>query len=356
MTKGQDFRPDWISPPGDTIRSLLVERGISRVEFSQQLEISTEDLRNLLDGRMTVSIGIARKLSATLGASIEFWMSRDCQYRRDAARLHDIDEKWLATLPISDMIRFGWLNPAPRASDEMVACLEFFDVPSVAAWERMFGETRAQTAFRTSQAFKSNPAAVAAWLRQGEIESSLIECAPWDPKKIQEIIPAIRRLTRKKDPKHFLPALIEYCAAAGIAVVIVRAPFGCRASGAVRFIDPDKALVQLSFRYLSDDQFWFTFFHELGHLLLHEPNEVILEEIDASVTKEEAEANEFATNVLVPREHRTSMLRLRTAREIIRFALRIGVSPGIIVGQLQHLGSLKYSQLNGLKRRFSWTK
>ena len=356
MTNIQAFQPDWTSPPGDTIHSILLERGMSKAELSKNIGLSTRDLQNLLDGRMTISIGIARKLAKMLGASIESWVSRDYQYRRDAARLHDVDEEWLAMLPINDMIRFGWLSPAPRPAEEMAACLEFFGVPSVSAWNHSFREMQAQTAFRTSQSFGANPAAVAAWLRQGEKESFRIRCAPWDRKKVQEIIPSIRQLTRKKDPKKFLPELTRHCASFGIAVVIVRAPRGCRASGAVRFIEHDKALLQLSFRYLSDDQFWFTFLHELGHLFLQEPKEVILEEVDGSVTKEEEEANRFAANVLVPKENRASMMKLRTSREVIKFARRIGVSPGIIVGQLQYLGRLRHNQLNKLKRRYSWTE
>ena len=215
---------------------------------------------------------------------------------------------------------------------------------------------QAQTAFRTSPSFDANPAAVIAWLRQGEIESFRIRCGPWDCQKVQETIPSLRQLTRRKDPETFLPELTRYCASSGIAVVIVRAPRGCRVSGAVRFVEHDKALLQLSFRYLSDDQFWFTFFHELGHLLLHEPKEVILEEVDGSVTKEEEEANSFSANVLVPEQSRASMMKLRTSREVIKFARRIGISPGIIVGQLQHLGKLRYNQLNKLKRRYSWTE
>ena len=40
-------------------------------------------------------------------------------------------------------------------------------------------------------------------------------------------------------------------------------------SGATRWLTPEKALIQLSLRHKSDDQLWFTFFHETGHVLLH---------------------------------------------------------------------------------------
>jgi Zn-dependent peptidase ImmA (M78 family) len=140
-------------------------------------------------------------------------------------------------------------------------------------------------------------------------------------------------------------------------VVVVRAPGGCRASGATRFLTKDKALLLLSFRYLTDDHFWFTFFHEAGHLLLHGERGFFLEGVDMPSTIEEDEANEFAANTLVPSEFQPTLLSLRAdAHKVIRFAMKIGVSPGIIVGQLQHLGKIRQNQLNSLKRRFEWSE
>jgi Zn-dependent peptidase ImmA (M78 family) len=138
-------------------------------------------------------------------------------------------------------------------------------------------------------------------------------------------------------------------------VVILRAPTGCRASGATRFLSAEKALLLLSFRYLSDDHFWFTFFHEAAHLLLHDRQAVFLEGQDGSRAKEEDQANNFAAEMLVPKEFRDQMFNLPVnGFDVIRFAKLVGVSPGIVVGQLQFYGHFTHRQLNNLKRRFGW--
>jgi HTH-type transcriptional regulator/antitoxin HigA len=355
MPSTHEFCPDWASAPGNTIADILDERDISVVEFAQRMGITAAQAVDLLEGRAAITIAVARRLEQVLGASVEFWMSRDFQYRQDIARLHAADEQWLAELPIGDMIRSGWLKAVPHPSDEMGACLHFFGVPSVPAWQEAYADLRQMVAFRTSPSFDSRPASVAAWLRQGEIESDAIDCSPWDPRRFEESLASIRSLTREKNPIRFIPRLQFLCAAAGVAAVVVRAPNGCRASGATRFLSPDKALLLLSFRYLSDDQFWFTFFHEAGHLLLHGKKGFFLEGIDAPSTPEEQEANEFAGRTLVPPDLRPVLLGLGLeARGVIRFARRLGVSPGIVVGQLQHYGRIKPSQLNSLKRRFRW--
>ncbi|HEV8072313.1 MAG TPA: ImmA/IrrE family metallo-endopeptidase [Planctomycetaceae bacterium] len=165
----------------------------------------------------------------------------------------------------------------------------------------------------------------------------------------------IRPLTRKRDPDAFLPVLQKSCAECGVAVAVVRAPQGCRASGATRFTGRAKALLQLSFRYLTDDHFWFTFFHEAAHLLLHSHAALFLEGVAPSSTKEEEEANEFAAGILIPKRYTNELLALRADHhQILRFAKKAGVSPGIVVGQLQHRKLIKQDHLNGLKRHFQW--
>jgi len=355
MSTRQEFRPDWASAPGDTICDILEERSISLSEFGRLIGRTPERTKELLQGRAAITIALARQLERALGGSVEFWMSRDFQFRSDVAKLRKAEINWISELPVGDMIRFGWLKPAPHPSEEVAACLGFFGVPSVRAWYKAYAELQKAIAFRTSPSLDSRPAAVAAWFRQGEIEATAIKCGPWDARRFQESLSEIRPLTRKKNPNQFVPALQNCCAQSGVAVAIVRAPSGCRASGATRFLSEEKALLLLSFRFLTDDHFWFTFFHEAGHLLLHGKRAIFLEVSDQRSDVKEREANDFAARILVPREFQGTLLKLGpNGREVIRFARRVGVSPGIIVGQLQHFGRVRHNQLNGLKRRFTW--
>jgi len=360
MLESDNFKPDWISAPGDTMADILEERNLSLAEFAKRMGHTPEDANELLRGRAMITIETARRLEIALGASAAFWMIRESQYREDVARLQpkergSAEAGWLSELPLKDMIKFEWLKPAPRSAEEVATCLRFFGVPDIEAWRETYRSVLENVAFRTSSSFDAQPGAVAAWLRQGEIESASIECNRWDAKRFQEVLSDVRPLTRKKNPTLFIPELVKRCAECGVAVVIVRAPSGCRASGATRFLSPSKALLVLSFRYLSDDHFWFTFFHEAGHLLLHGKKALFLEGANIASTKEEKEANEFAARVLIPPEFQAALLHLRVnSLEVIKFARRVGVSPGIVVGQLQHLGQFEPNQLNSLKRRFRW--
>jgi HTH-type transcriptional regulator/antitoxin HigA len=356
MTDPEMFRPKWASPPGDTIADILGEKKLSLATFSKRIGCSIEDAQDLLAGRLVMSVSLARKLHTELGATVEFWMSRDFHYRESVARLSSAESKgWLADLPVGDMVRFGWMRPV-TAAQEAVACLRFFDVPDIASWRAKYAVLQQRVAFRSSPSFESRPGAVAAWLRQGEIEAESIRCSTWNPTLFQSQLAEVRCLTRQKDPTKFVPNIRGLCAAAGVAVVIIRAPNGCRASGATHFLSDQQALLQLSFRHLVDDQFWFSFFHEAGHLLLHGHEGFFLEGMGMPGTRQEEEANAFAERILIPPQWRDEMLSLPTSsHEVIKFARKIGIAPGIVVGQLQFLHLVKPSYLNGLKRRFTWT-
>lgn len=354
MSEATHFLPDWASPPGATISDILDERGQSVAEFARAMGDSVDHVQQLLVGSVQITNEVADHLSRVLGTSSRFWLSRESQFRDGLVRLAK-NEEWIKGLPVSDLIRFKWMRSASSASEKVAACLEFFGVPTVADWYARYDGVARLAAFRTSETFDSTEGAVLAWLRKGELEGAVVSCDQWNPERFRAVLPTIRTLTRQKDPAVFVPELQKLCAQCGIAIVIARAPSGCRASGATRFLSANKALLMLSFRYLSDDHFWFTFFHEAGHLLLHDTKELFLEGGDLCSGKEEQEANDFASGQLVPPEHLAAMRALPIdGRAVMRFAKQIGTSPGIVVGQLQHLGVFTRRQLNNLKARYVW--
>lgn len=360
LNDGTTQKPDWVSPPGHTIISILEERELSVEQFAQHMGHSAAMAHKLLDGSHPIDAELARRLSSVIGASVNFWMAREYDYRASLGEPANVRVRSLGDLigrlPISDMKKFGWIENVRSRDDQIAECLDFFGVSSLAQWQGRYDNAFRNAAYRRSSTFAPCEIATTAWLRQGEIDTQNDKVSSWSPKVLESLIPHFLKLTWYKSPALFLPKLKEAFARSGVKFAIIRAPKGCSASGAVRVLEDGTPHIQASFRYLSDDQFWFSLFHEIAHLLLHYDQMPILE--NAALTEErcEQEANEFAAQCIVPTSHREEFLSLGSSRfPIIQFSKKIGVAPGLIVGQLQHEGIIGFNQMQHLKRRYSWT-
>lgn len=358
MSAAGNFSPDWVSPPGATISDALASRDLTMDRLSRELGLTPSATDRLLTGDMEIDVRIAEGLANTLGASRQFWLTREFLYReRIEARTGSQASADFATfkseLPLKDMRSFGWLRDFTGMSEDQALQAFFEDTPG--AWRQSGPGLADQVRFRTSFAHKSNPIAVAAWLRQGVRSARRLPCAPWSAEKLRSALPAMRALVRIKKPSEFFPKLVAIGQSCGVAIVFVRTPAGCRASGATHFETADKAIIQLSFRYRADDHFWFTVFHEIGHLLLHPASPLFVEGDDYEITEEESEANDFASSLLVPAEFEDDLRAVRRDyRAFARLAKRIGVSPGVLVGQMQNRNILPHEAMNFLKERYDW--
>ena len=150
-----------------------------------------------------------------------------------------------------------------------------------------------------------------------------------------------------------------------MAVVLVPELPGTRVSGCARWLSDTHAMVGLTVRYKWSDQLWFTFFHEVAHLLLHRLRRMFVidnaadhmgdDVVDPGMTRYEEEANRFAADTLVPPAALAAFLHLHgetvTNDEIHDFAESIGVGPGIVIGRLQHDRVLQHWQGNKLRQK-----
>jgi len=353
------FEPDWVSPPGDTILDLLEEKGWTQSELATRTGFTRKHVNELASGKATLSPETALKLESTLGGSAQFWLTREAQYREALARSDAEaglarESPWLAELPVAEMVRLGWIRKTTSVCARVAECLRFFGVASVAAWREQYA--RPIAAFRVSTAVARRTGAIAAWLRQGERQAEAIVCQPFDEGGFRSALETLRGMTRQIDPGVFTRELTSVCAARGVAVVFVPAPKGCPASGATRWLSPDKALLQLSLRHKTNDHLWFTLFHEAGHLVLHGKRLMFIEGTESISAEHEAEADRFARDLLIPPSEVKSLREVgRTHARVRAYADRLGVAPGIVVGRMQKEGILHWSQLNALKTRYAWS-
>jgi HTH-type transcriptional regulator / antitoxin HigA len=359
-TSHGEYRPASVSPPGHTIADLLEERDLRQAELATRMGVSAKFISELVTGKASMTPTTALALERSLDVPAEFWLAREASYQAAQARINAYSDlqahtSWLSELPLKDMIKYEWVPNKPDKAAMVEACLHYFGVASVPAWRQQYVvQTNASAAYRASEKFERDPGAVAAWLRRGEIEAAQVECKPFDREAFMAALTEARKLTLVTDPAKFLPRLMEILADCGVALVIVRAPTGCPVNGAVRWVSPQKVVIQLTVRGLSGDVFWFSFFHECGHIALHGKKILFLEGKGMSGA-EEVEADRFASERLIPMNTwQTFTPESITDQAINEFAQFVGIHPGIVVGRLQTEKRLPWNRGNSLKARYTW--
>jgi len=353
MSISMDFNPDWVSPPGHTLTDIMCEKGLNITELAIHTGISEFEISTVVDGSGRISPNIAESLSLFLGTSKDFWLNRDSFYLASLERQESVE--WFEAIPYQSMVKNGWVPKFKKIEQKIRACLDFFAVDSVQQWFEEYEDLLHSAAFRTSKSFDSVTESTVTWLQKGRLDSDH-NPSKWSRDELKGRLNRIKKLSILKDPEIFIPILRKELLAAGVSFVLLKCPQGCSASGATYFDKHSKPILLMSARYLSDDHFWFTLFHEIGHLLLHSESGQIFIEGNCEESVEENEADEFARNLIIPQEHFDEFMALTAKewRKFPRFAKKIGISTGLLVGQMQFFNLIPPSYFNKFKARYRW--
>jgi HTH-type transcriptional regulator/antitoxin HigA len=360
------FAPDWVSPPGESVLDIAEERGWTQAELAHRLGYTEKHVSQLINGKVPLSVDAALRLERVLGSTADFWLAREANYQKHKARLEAAERHaswapWLDELPLKDLMVFG-VVPKLRADANnkpglVEACLRFFGVASPEEWRSHYGGM--QVAFRRSREEQSDVGAISAWLRLGEQQAEKLDGPKYDKARFEKALVVIRGFTREV-PDVFDPKLRKLLHEAGVLLVLVPAIPRAHVSGAARWLGATRPVIQLSLYGKTNDKFWFSFFHEAAHILLHanskeDKKSIFLDDPNAADIDDprEHEANTWAGNWLIPAQNASTLPLLRTKTAVEAFANQLGIHPGIVVGRLQHGGHIEPSWMNDLKQSFS---
>lgn len=353
-----EYKPDAVSPPGATLAETIKTLGMSQAQLARRMGRPIKTINEIIKAKAAITPETAIQLERVLDIPAGFWLNRELHYRDYLARVREraklkTSVQWLKKMPLKRMLKLRWVTKKEDEADQLDVLLRFFGVASPTAWEKCW--LSYASVFRKSAVFKTDEAALAAWLRQGDLQALAMDKADFSRASFESTLEDVRRLTAKS-PKTAIREAEKLCARAGVAVVFTPELPGTHVSGATRWLAPEKPLIQLSLRYKTDDQLWFTFFHEAAHILLHGKETRI--EWDGIDEIREHEANQFATQFLIPTEHYEKLIMSRPigAKTILQFARDLGIAPGIVVGRLQHDHVIPFRHLNKLKRRLDWSE
>lgn len=349
--------PEIIITPGETIKEKLLDLGMTQVEFAKRMKMTEKHISMLLNGKAPITHETAVKLENVLGIPAYFWINLEANYRAKLERLKQLenikkDISILKYIPYNEMSNFGWVPKVKKPEEKINVLQKFFGISELSCIKELL-----PALFRKSQKYEASAYALAAWLRKAELEAYKISTLPFDKRKLTSLIPEIRSFSNQ-DPKIFLPKLKELLASCGIAFVLLPHLSKTHVQGAVKWLKHDKVLLALTIRYKYADIFWFSFFHEIGHILNGSKKEIYITGEDLTDKNTEKEADTFASNILIPEKEFQKFISNKNnylnAVNIKNFAHKIGIHPGIVVGRLQHEKLIDYKMHNNLRVKYEW--
>ncbi|MCK5602068.1 HigA family addiction module antidote protein [Candidatus Pacearchaeota archaeon] len=350
MATKNEYYPETITHPGVTLDKKLNEIGMSKKEFALRTEKPEQTIIKVINGTSSITPDMAIQFENALGMPARFWLKRQYQYDEIIARKKrfftiEKSKDWARCFPYAKMAHFGWVPPTRNINEKVDALFQFFGLSGKTAWENYYFGHKLKVNFRISLKHTSQSYAISAWLRRGENIASNMDSHPYNAKKLKKSLGLIKKIMAKQ-PDDFFIQLQELCLQAGVKVVFTPCLPKAPIHGSTRWLN-DTPLLQLSDRYKQNDIFWFTFFHEIGHILLHGKKYVSIENIDLDEIEhdKEEEADSFAINWTFSEEQEREMLDNApfNERDIIDFAKKYNTHPGIIIGRFQHKKMLPYS-------------
>lgn len=353
--------------PGKAVVEYLDFHGWSQRDLARRSGLTPKTISEICNGKAPITPPTALAFEKVFQRPAHLWLNLQRHFDEAEARRHELAKssqwsEWVRNFPLKEMKRLRFSLPAGRSDAEIL--LNFFGVSSPESWNSVWKAFA--VVYRQTREFKTKEESIAAWVRETELVARELDVAEFDEQRLRSSLDGLRHLTRTR-AEEIIDPVQKICASAGVAVVWVPELRNTGISGCARWLSDKKALVGLTLRYKTDDQLWFTLFHEIGHILLHRnKRSFVLDNaaedlsdrvVDPEMQQYEAEASRFSADMLIPPRALSDFIRrgVFTNDSIHDFAEVIGVGPGIVVGRLQHEGLLARHQGNALKQKLDWT-
>ncbi len=334
-----------VFPPGEFIRDELEARDWTQADLAAIMNRPVQAINEIVSGKKAITPETAVGLSQAFGTTPELWLNLEVGYRLSLVDSGDDTVARKAKIynfaPVSDMIKRGWLDENLSIDDLEKKLTSFFQVQSLDEAPSFSFAARKTTSYQ-----KQTPGEWA-WIFRAVHLASSLKVRPFSRAHFPEMLSQLKNLASNPEDIRHAPRVL---ASAGIRFVIVEHLPGSRMDGAAFWFSDKEPVIAISLRFDRIDWFWFTLGHELGHID-QGPDAFVDTDLttDTGGERSDAErlADDFASALTIPPDELSDFITrtkpLFSKKRIAGFAARIGVHPGIVIGQLQYLKHIPYS-------------
>lgn len=348
---------EFISHPGETLLELLEQYSVSQKELSIKTQTSEKHINEIIKGKKDISVAFAKKLENVFKPSASFWINRQNIYDekietiRIIENISENEKRITKQFPIKELVSLGYL-PEDRNTIETVLSLRKYsgttnllntiDVLEYMLPNLVFKKDRTKS--------ENNPYKLYAWLRLCQIETeSIYNPNAYNSSLLRDSLQSIKELSLLNnfdEVQNRLNGLLYNC---GINFKIVHNFSGLNVQGFIKPINQNIALCT-TIKWHSEDVFWFTLFHEFGHLLHKRNNRTFIDLLD----DEETEANNFARDFLIKPDTYRALVKNVSKYSILKCAQENRVCPAIVVGRLVNDKVIAPNKYQNFVRKIEW--
>lgn len=348
--------------PGETIADILEERGISQAALATSTGVSRAFVSNVIAGKKDISANFAMALEYALGVPKSFWLNLQANYDAEllevSAAESVTDDEYAVLTSLSEIVAYfkklGEIadNLSPEAT--ILALRHALRISNLANLKGVIP----QGAFRMSGRQKTDPLVLGAWLRICQIASEGVAVTQsFDPKRVPQLISDLKALMLSWSGETLQENLRDVFAKYGIAFCIVKYFKGAPVHGYVTKRDNGSFQMIVTIRNAREDVFWFSLFHELGHIYNGDISAKKKEFADIDGEgDQELLADAFARDALIDPTAYSAFLENAnfTIKEITHFADAQAVKLCIVIGRLQKEGYVPWNRFTNHKPRLKW--
>lgn len=347
---------------GEFLEETLEEIGMTQAELANRLGRPIQAINEIIKGKKSITSTTALELEDVLGIPSHIWIGLETEYQIVLARQEELkqmeeESKFLKNFPYADLVKLEFVKATKIAVEKVDELKRFFGVAKLAQIPQVKAY---RPAFRVANADNIFHEAIATWIQASRIQAKDIQTDKFDRKKLKDNLHLIKSLMNL-DIKEAINQIQKILNACGIALVLLPHFKNTKIHGATFWLDNEKkAVIAMTLRGSYSDIFWFSFFHEIGHILLHPKREVFLENgcIDEKLKKQEDEADKFASETLInEKEYKKFISKNDFSKDsVVDFAQKLEIKTSIIVGRLMHDKIIHFSDFNllTLRDKYKW--
>lgn len=348
---------DFIIHPGETLKEILDDRGMSQKELAIRTDVTEAHVSSVVNCQKAISVSYSKKLEYALDIDASFWINLQSSYDKELADFEELNKVTNEELEILKKLKsiikhLKEIDLLERKAQGPILVIQLRKLLNISSLIRI-PEVYQAGAYRLASSTKVDPYVLFTWLRMCDlmVKNQQVE-SEIDIEELKDKIPLIKKLMFE-DVGKIQAQLKDYLAECGIRFSIVKNFRGAPVQGFIKNNEDGTLNLLMTTRQKFADIFWFTFFHEIGHIINGDIEDKL---IDYSFSKGEVEdrADKFASNTLIEEDEYRNFINNRdfSILAIKQFSNSQDIPAYILIGRLQKEKHIRYTQFSREKVKY----